>query len=96
MARAADSVSRVAIAGQDELTAMVEDRDKDRVIEIAKAYAEEECVGEHGEVLDAHKEAGNWIVDFRTHIFPDAYDHRVKITAVVGNVISNERTDRLE
>lgn len=75
---------------------MVEDVDKDRAIEIARAYADEECVGELGEVLDAHKEAGDWVVDFRTHTFSDAYDHRVTITAAVGNVISHERKDRFE
>jgi len=75
---------------------MVEDVDKEEAIEIAKAYADEECVGELGEALDAHEADSNWIVDVRTHTFSDAYDHRVKITAAVGNVISHERKDRFD
>lgn len=50
---------------------MVEDVDKEEATKIAKAYADEECVGGLGEVLDAHEAASNWIVDVRTHTFSD-------------------------
>ncbi|MFB6301467.1 MAG: hypothetical protein ABEH78_01195 [Haloferacaceae archaeon] len=70
--------------------------DRERAIEIARDYADGECVGELGEVLDAAKENDLWIVEFRTHTFSDSYDHRLKITVSVGNVVSHERKDRLD
>lgn len=70
--------------------------DEDRVIDIAKDYADEECVGEFGEILDTGQEDDLWIVEFRTHTFADEYDHRVKITDNMGNVISHDRHDRLD
>lgn len=70
---------------------MVEDVVKDEAIEIAKAYADKECVGELGEILDTQEAGSNWIVAFRTYTFSDTYDHRVKITASVANGISHER-----
>ena len=46
---------------------MVEAVDKNEAIELAKAYADEECVGQLGEVVDAHEAGSNWVIDFRTH-----------------------------
>lgn len=69
---------------------------KETAIEIATDYADEECVGQLGEILEAHKADGNWVVEFRTHTYADSYDHRVKITTTVGNVISHERGNRLD
>lgn len=75
---------------------MGDEVDRDTAIEIAKNYADNECVGELGEVLNTEKEDSLWIVDFRTYTFSDSYDHRVKITVSVGNLISHERKDRLD
>lgn len=69
--------------------------DKEEVIEIAQDYADEECLGEFGGVLDAYKEEKGWIVEFRTHTYSDSYDHRVTVTTTVGNIISHERGPRL-
>jgi hypothetical protein len=65
--------------------------DPDTAIEIARDYADEECIGEVGEVVDARRENNNWIVEFRTHTFSDAYKHRVQLSAI-GNVFSHDRT----
>lgn len=46
--------------------------DADRAIELVRNYAEDECVGEFGEVLDARQENNNWTVEFRTHTFSDS------------------------
>lgn len=70
--------------------------DKETAIEIATDYADEECVGQLGDILETHKEDDDWIVEFRTHTYADSYDHRVRITATVGNVISHERGNRLD
>lgn len=75
---------------------MEDEVDEREAIEIAEDYADEECVGELGETLDVTKEDGSWIVEVRTHTFSDSYDHRVKITATVGNIISHERDDRFD
>jgi len=72
------------------------DVDKENAIEIAQDYADEECVGQIGDILDAYKENGNWLVEFRTHTYSDSYDHQVTITATVGNVISHKRGNRLD
>lgn len=69
--------------------------DSDTAIEIAKDYADVECLGELGEVRDARRESKNWIVEFRTHTFSDTYEHRVQLSPV-GNVFSHDRTDRDE
>lgn len=87
---------RAPIAWDDELPSMGGEVDKNTAIEIATDYADEECVGQPGDILDVHKEDGNWIVEFRTHTYADSYDHRVRITTSVGNVISHERKDRLD
>jgi hypothetical protein len=62
-----------------------------QAVEVAREYASDECVGEFGEILGVTREGSNWIVEFRTHTFDDAYDHRVTITASVGNLIAHER-----
>jgi len=71
------------------------DIDKEDAIEIAQDYADDECVGQFGDILNASKEDSTWNVEFRTHTYGDSYDHRVTITATVGNVISHERGNRL-
>jgi hypothetical protein len=69
---------------------------EERAVEIAEEYARAECVGEFGEILGVTREGSNWIVEFRTHTFDDVYDHRVEITASVGNLIAHERLNRVE
>ena len=64
--------------------------DADTAIEIARDYADDECVGEFGEVLDTRQENNNWIVEFRTHTFSNAYKHRVQLSPI-GNVFSHDR-----
>ncbi|WP_336000356.1 hypothetical protein [Halorientalis halophila] len=61
--------------------------------ELAEAYADEHCVGELGDVLDVERAEGVWVVEFRTHTYADAYDHRVRITTE-GDVFGHERLDR--
>lgn len=63
--------------------------------DVAREYADEDCVGELGEVLDVQRDDTDWIVEFRTHTFSDSYDHRVRISQV-GNVYAHERADRLD
>ena len=65
--------------------------DADTAVEIAKDYADEECVGELGEVLDASRENNNWSVEFRTPTFSDTYKHHVQLSPI-GNVFSHDRT----
>lgn len=65
--------------------------DADRAIEVVRNYADDECVGEFGEVLDARQENNNWTVEFRTHTFSDRYKHRVQLSPI-GNVFSHDRT----
>lgn len=67
-------------------------QDAETAIDVATEYADAECVGELGEVIDARREENVWVVEFRTHTFSDAYEHRVRITASVGNVISHDRS----
>ncbi|UOO96771.1 hypothetical protein MUK72_14580 (plasmid) [Halococcus dombrowskii] len=69
----------------DEIT------DTDTAVEIAKDYADDECVGELGEILDARRENNDWIIEFRTHTFSDTYKHRVQMSPI-GNVFSHDRT----
>lgn len=67
----------------------------DDAIEMAREYADGECIGELGEILDVRSAEHDWIVEFRTHTFDDEYDHRVRISRV-GNVFKHERGDCLE
>jgi hypothetical protein len=54
-------------------------------------YANNECVGELGEVLDAKQENNTWIVEFRTHTLSNTYNHRIQLSPI-GNVFSHDRT----
>ena len=54
-------------------------------------YANNECVGELGEVLDAKQENNTWIIEFRTHTFSNTYNHRIQMSPI-GNVFSHDRT----
>ena len=65
----------------------------EKAIEIAEAYADDECVGQLGDIVDVEERENEWIVEFRTHTYADAYTHRLRITKNVGNVISHERSD---
>lgn len=62
--------------------------------EIAKEYADSECIGELGEVTDTEERDTEWVVEFQTHTFSDSYSHRVRITKSAGNVISHDRSTR--
>lgn len=59
-------------------------------IETTRSYAEEECVGTVGEVIDVEHENPNWVVTFQTHTFAEELEHRVRINRA-GNVFSHER-----
>ncbi|WP_225336481.1 hypothetical protein [Halomicrobium urmianum] len=59
---------------------------------IAEDYADEECVGQLGDVVEVVEREAEWIVEFRTHTFSDAYTHRLTITKSVGNVVGHERS----
>lgn len=64
--------------------------------DVAEQYAREECVGEFGEVLEVREDGSSWVVEYRTHTFADAYDHSVRITKAVGNVVGHERSSRFD
>lgn len=68
-------------------------RDTETAIKIAEEYADNECVGEFGEIGETREKNNQWIVEFRTHTFFDAYMYRIRITKSVGNVISHDRID---
>lgn len=70
--------------------------DRETAVEIAEAFADEECVGELGDVVDVEDRDSDWIVEFRTHTLADAYSHRMKITKSVGNVIAHDRSEQSE
>lgn len=65
---------------------------RETAIEIAATYAERECVGTFGDVTETEEEDAEWIVEFQTHTFSDAYTHRIRISKSVGNVLSHDRT----
>lgn len=70
--------------------------DAEMAIEIAEDYADNECIGEYGEITDVEERDSAWLVEFRTHTFSDAYTHHVQITKSVGNVVSHNRTSRFD
>lgn len=70
--------------------------DKEAVIEIAEEYADTECVGEFGDIVEVDERENEWIIVFRTHTFSDAYSHRIRITSAVGNVVAHERSNQFE
>lgn len=65
-------------------------------IEITEEYADNECVGEFGEIIEIEERDNNWTIELRTHTFFDEYTHRIQITKSVGNVISHDRSDRFD
>lgn len=66
--------------------------DETDAIDVATTYADEECVGEPGDVLTVESEDSVWIVAFRTHTYADVYRHRIRLNRV-GNVFAHERAD---
>ncbi|WP_226013528.1 hypothetical protein [Halomicrobium salinisoli] len=66
--------------------------DAEAATEIAEAYADEECIGQLGDVVAVEDRESEWLVEFRTHTFTDAYTHTVRITKAVGNVVGHERS----
>lgn len=67
---------------------------EEEAVDVATDYADEECVGELGEILSVEEDDACWIVEFRTHTFGDEYHHRVRMNQV-GNVFAHERGDRV-
>lgn len=65
--------------------------DKETAESIAVEYAEKECIGTIGEVIDVVHEDAAWIVELQTHTFSEEFVHRIEITDSVGNVISHDR-----
>lgn len=63
--------------------------------EVAREYADEECVGELGDVTDVTRDESSWILQFRTHTFSDEYHHEIRLNDV-GNVFVHERDSRFE
>jgi hypothetical protein len=59
--------------------------------EVAKAYADDECLGEVDEIVHTTQSGSGWVVEFVTQTFTDTYKHRVRINPP-GNVFSHERT----
>jgi len=70
--------------------------DSETAIELATQYAESDCVGQFGEITDVEDRDATWVVEFRTHTFADRYSHRIEVTKSVGNVITHDRSSRLE
>jgi len=70
--------------------------DKETAIELATAYADSDCLGQFGEVIDVEDRDTTWVVEFQTHTFTERYRHRIELTKSVGNVISHDRSSRLE
>lgn len=70
--------------------------DRETAVEIAKAYADEECTGEFGEVTDVDNRESDWQIEFKTHTFSDTYTHRIKVTKSVGNVVAHDRSSRFD
>jgi hypothetical protein len=86
---------RYIVSETEEFSMKGEIEDSDTAIEIARDYADEECLGELGEVIEVRRENKDWVVEFRTHTFADTYKHRVRLSSV-GNVFLHDRTDRRE
>jgi hypothetical protein len=70
--------------------------DRETAIELAKEYAESECVGQIGDSIDVEERDMTWIVKFQMYTYSEKTTHRVKITKSVGNVISHDRSSRFE
>lgn len=65
--------------------------DSDTAIDIARQYADDECVGEPGDIVDVTEQDNEWAVEIETHGYSDTYTHRIRLTKTVGNVIAHER-----
>ncbi|MFB6140818.1 MAG: hypothetical protein ABEJ26_10335 [Halosimplex sp.] len=65
-------------------------RDEATAVDVAREYADEECVGQFGDVLAVDESDGVWTVELTTHTFSAEYTHRLKLTAA-GNVFAHER-----
>lgn len=61
--------------------------------DVAESYADEECLGTLGEVVDVTRNDDVWIVEFRTHTISDRFTHEIEITDRVGNIISHDRRE---
>lgn len=70
--------------------------DQEAAIELAKEYADSECVGQFGDVTEVEERETEWRIEFETHTLSDTHTHRVRITKSVGNVISHDRPSRFE
>lgn len=67
--------------------------DAEEATGIAEVYADEECIGQFGDVVEVADRDSRWVVEFRTHTFSDTYTHRITITKSVGNVANHERSN---
>lgn len=70
-------------------------RDPEAVKDAVREYADDECVGELGEVTDVTRDDSYWTAEFRTHTFSDEYRHEVRLNQV-GNVFAHESDGRLD
>lgn len=70
--------------------------DQEAAIELAKEYADSECIGQLGDVTEVEERETEWRIEFETHTLSDTHTHRVRITKSVGNVISHDRQSRFE
>jgi hypothetical protein len=70
--------------------------DREAAIELAKGYADSECVGQFGEVTDVEETETEWRIEFRTHTLSGTNTHRVRITESVENVVSHDRSSRFD
>lgn len=66
--------------------------DRETAIGIAEEYADDECVGQFGDVETIEERESEWMVEFRTHTFSDTHTRRLRITKSVGNVIDHDRS----
>lgn len=65
-------------------------REAETAKDVARDYAEDECVGQFGAVTDVRREESSWVVEFRTHTYADECGHYVRINQV-GTVYAHER-----
>lgn len=70
--------------------------DKDTAIDIAEDFANDESIGQFGEVTDVEETETEWQVEFQTSTFSETYTHRIRITKSVGNVIAHDRSSRFD
>ncbi|WP_152420654.1 hypothetical protein [Halorubrum tebenquichense] len=70
--------------------------DQETASELAKEYADNECVGQLGDITDIEERDAEWQIEFETHTLSDTHTHRIRITKFAGNVISYDRLSRFE